>query len=1028
MKKFSHLNSRICSFLIAVILLSGATASNIQLAAAVTSPVLYAGTSTVAANQWQNPTNALGVEDSLCTTNLGNNRIIKLTNFGFSIPSGSTIDGIKVEVKYASSAGSNSDVQLLSSLLAVGDVKEISRQSSSTDTCVESIFGASSTAGSSSDLWGASWTVDDINSTDFGVQIQSSSAANSEFVDSVRITIEYTTNDDDGDGIPNDSDNCPTVPNADQADNYGTSAGDACEDSDSDTILDITDNCPTTQNTDQADNYGGPLGDVCDDNDLDTIFDIPDNCPLVENLDQADSDDDGLGDACDLDDDNDGIPDDDDNCPIEENPGQEDFDQDGLGDVCDDDDDGDNVPDDLDNCPLVVNPDQLDNEGDGIGDVCDDDDDNDGVLDDFPDNCQFAPNADQTDTDNNGIGDACDGDIDGDGLPNENDNCPNVPNLDQLDTDGDGAGDACDDDDDNDGVSDDFPDNCPLIENADQLDTDQDGIGDACDDDDDNDGVSDDFPDNCPLIENADQLDTDQDGIGDVCDEDIDGDGTPNNNDNCPLVVNADQTDIDNNGIGDACDGDIDGDGTPNDNDNCPTVPNADQLDTDQDGIGDACDDDDDNDGVSDDFPDNCPLIENADQLDSDSDGVGDVCETIDLTVTALDQTIINLSWTGAPTSECGDLIGYDIYRMGPDDEGLVYLASVGADTTEYSDTELDGNTEYTYMVVAIYDGECSPVESNEASATTAPFVNKKGGLSFDVTAPTTNGISFSSTQDGTDTEGFGGRLASYSNDIPTQVMNTGVEQRFQVNIYDNNGIAAVKRVVINMFFDYMQIQKADTYFMYEEDGQKLTVSDPNGFFGDVKVHRTFTETEMVLTFVFTPQNPMPITDLVINAEDEFRNNQNTIVFGAFEIQGEPISSVESSMAAAEIPYYKNPDWNQFVIDADGNTLAYDSFGNLDIKPMQVIVPSVQYGDVGKSERHDDGFYDKVSAEKARIQALVDSMNPQKLLESEETAKNVKIFQYPSNVGKGDRADTKSMSDLKQKEHSKAMKLVKRIS
>jgi hypothetical protein len=365
---------------------------------------------------------------------------------------------------------------------------------------------------------------------------------------------------------------------------------------------------------------------------------------------------------------------------------------------------------------------------------------------------------------------------------------------------------------------------------------------------------------------------------------------------------------------------------------------------------------------------------------------------------------------------------------MGPEDFDFVPIGSVDPGILEFSDSGLEGDTTYTYRVDAVYGEGCDPVQSNEASATTDPFLNRKGGLSFDVTPPTTNQISFSSIQGGAPTPGFGGRLASYSNDIPTQIMDTGVSQRLQVNIYDNNGIGAIKRVVVNMFFDYLETQKADTYFMYIEESGQLTVSDPNGFFGNVEVHRTFTETEMVLIFVFTPQKPMPITDLVINAEDEFRNNQNTIVFAAFEIQGEPLTSVESSSAAAEIPFYKNPEWNQFVIDADGNMVTYDAFGNLETMPMQTIAPPVQYGDVGKSERHDDGFYDKLAAEKARIQALVDSMNPHKLLESEQTAKNVKIFNYPDNVGKGDRTNIKSMNDLKQKENSKAMKLVKRVS
>jgi hypothetical protein len=318
--------------------------------------------------------------------------------------------------------------------------------------------------------------------------------------------------------------------------------------------------------------------------------------------------------------------------------------------------------------------------------------------------------------------------------------------------------------------------------------------------------------------------------------------------------------------------------------------------------------------------------------------------------------------------------------------------------------------------------------ESNESSQETGFEVGRGGALSYDITPPTTNGISFSSVQGGIPTQDFGGRLLAYSNDIPTQIMNTGVEQRLQVNVYDNNGIAAIKRVVVNMFFDYLETQKADTYFMYQEDGQKLTVSDPFGFFGDVEVHRTYTGTEMILTFVFTPQKPMPITDLVINGEDEYRNSQNTIIFGAFEIQGESLTSEETITAAAVIPYYKNPAWNQFVIDADGNMLTYDAFGNLEINPARVNDESVVYGDdIGKSERHDDGFWNKVAEEKVRAQEFSDSKFPQKSFDN-QVIKSDKAFKYPSNVGKSDREDVKTMSDIKQKEHLKAMIVAQKIA
>ncbi|HIF5803014.1 TPA: thrombospondin type 3 repeat-containing protein [Vibrio parahaemolyticus] len=71
-------------------------------------------------------------------------------------------------------------------------------------------------------------------------------------------------------------------------------------DTDNDGIPDDTDNCPTVVNTDQSDVDGDGQGDVCDlDIDGDNVNNDIDNCPMITNVDQHDSDYDGLGDVCD---------------------------------------------------------------------------------------------------------------------------------------------------------------------------------------------------------------------------------------------------------------------------------------------------------------------------------------------------------------------------------------------------------------------------------------------------------------------------------------------------------------------------------------------------------------------------------------------------------------------------------------------------------------------------------------------------------------------------------------------------------
>ena len=145
-------------------------------------------------------------------------------------------------------------------------------------------------------------------------------------------------------------------------------------DSDDDGVPDVSDNCPTVANPDQADIDGDKQGDACDaDDDNDAVADAIDNCPSVSNTDQTNSDADADGDACDTDDDNDKVADTADNCPTVFNPEQTDTDNDGIGDACDPliDADGDLVADATDNCPAIANADQADADGDGTGDACD---------------------------------------------------------------------------------------------------------------------------------------------------------------------------------------------------------------------------------------------------------------------------------------------------------------------------------------------------------------------------------------------------------------------------------------------------------------------------------------------------------------------------------------------------------------------------------------------------------------------------------------------------------------------------------
>ncbi len=170
-------------------------------------------------------------------------------------------------------------------------------------------------------------------------------ALNYELLAGISVGWGDTTNDRDGDGIPDALDGAPDKP--EDKDGFRDDDGVPDLDNDNDKILDVNDKCPLDPETynDFEDSDGCPDGKP--DADKDGISDDQDKCRTEpEDIDNF-QDEDGCPD---LDNDKDGIADADDKCPNQPETKNGLDDEDGCPDVHTDTD-GDGVFDGKDKCP-----------------------------------------------------------------------------------------------------------------------------------------------------------------------------------------------------------------------------------------------------------------------------------------------------------------------------------------------------------------------------------------------------------------------------------------------------------------------------------------------------------------------------------------------------------------------------------------------------------------------------------------------------------------------------------------------------
>jgi PKD repeat protein len=183
-----------------VLVIAGPMAIPVQAASVTNNGTTAADDSSIGMVAWTSVNNSLTQNDQYASAGLTKNEVshyLKVTNFGFVIPDGATIQGIVVGIdRYGGSGiGNGHQISDYSIRLVKGGTIN------GTDKSAAAIWPASDTDtyvsyGNSTDVWGLNWTPADINGSGFGAVVSAikgnGNSARTAYVDHIQITVYYT--------------------------------------------------------------------------------------------------------------------------------------------------------------------------------------------------------------------------------------------------------------------------------------------------------------------------------------------------------------------------------------------------------------------------------------------------------------------------------------------------------------------------------------------------------------------------------------------------------------------------------------------------------------------------------------------------------------------------------------------------------------------------------------------------------------------------------------------------------------------
>ena len=160
---------------------------------AATQTRTVAGTITDAGSSWDNDANAGTIDNACAQANGGGGGTgfspIDLTSWGFAIPVGATITGVEVVTDSGWNDAATADaVQLLTAPGSPAGAAKAVDGGGASASCGGAI---QRTHGAANDLWGAAWSVAQINAAGFGVRYDQDFANSA--LDGMTVTVHYCT-------------------------------------------------------------------------------------------------------------------------------------------------------------------------------------------------------------------------------------------------------------------------------------------------------------------------------------------------------------------------------------------------------------------------------------------------------------------------------------------------------------------------------------------------------------------------------------------------------------------------------------------------------------------------------------------------------------------------------------------------------------------------------------------------------------------------------------------------------------------